>query len=208
MALSRKFLKELLAEYENRDEMIDKIIDAHAEEIAPYKAELKRMEEQTGYKDYETLHAAVEKMEHVIEYLKSQSVDENGVPWSVRADEMHEKYEAEKAKYEGEKAHEIRRKAFDNILSSCGIPYEHRKMIFRAERDVIAGLEIADGKVKNAHGIEQAIRSEYGGLIKNSVPGVSYNRSNPVSITSITDRNERMKARSWQNGIISKGMQE
>lgn len=203
MALSRKFLKELLAEYENAADMIDQIVDAHYETVAALKEELKQLQEANGGKTYEEIHAELEAATRELETLKKSNIDDNGISWSSRADEMREKYEAEKEKYDREQAYEVRRKAFDNILSSCGIPYEHRDTIIEAERDAINELEIVGGKVKNAHEIEQSIRSGYGGLVRKSVPGVSYYKNNPVSITSITDRNERMRARKWQNGITS-----
>ena len=132
MALSRKFLKELLAEYENAADMIDQIVDAHYETVAALKAELKQLQETNGGKTHEEIRAELEAATRELETLKKSNNDDNGISWSVCADEMREKYEAEKEKYDREQAYEVRRKAFDNILSSCGIPYEHRDMIIGA----------------------------------------------------------------------------
>ena len=40
MAVSRKFLKEVLADREDAAELIDKIVEAHWETVSPLKAEL------------------------------------------------------------------------------------------------------------------------------------------------------------------------
>lgn len=165
MALSRKFLKELLAEYENADEMIDQIVDAHYEIVAELKAELRQMQDANGGKSYEELHAEVERIEGEINCMKADEVDENGTLWKTRYEEEKARYDAFKVDAERGEAYREKQRVYREILTSCNVPYKLRELILEADRNTINGIEVSFGKVRNLEEIKSNIVRDYGEFI-------------------------------------------
>ena len=182
MAFSRRFLKELLADHPNRDEVIDQLIELHIEEVTPLKAELDRAKEAA-----DEVHAEVERITAEIAKIKEVG-SADGEDWKAR-------YEAVKAEGDRKAAYEEKAAAFRSMLLKEGVSHSVVDLIVRAGSDMIEGMEMQDGKVRNHETISVAIRSEYGNFIGKGVP-VQSRSAAPTreSIMSITDRAERLAA--------------
>ena len=96
MALTRRFLKEVLADREDAAELIDQIIDAHAETVAGLKAELTKLQEENGGKTAEELHAELEQ-------IKAGS--EDGTTFKAQYDALKAEYNAFKTEHEKKQAY-------------------------------------------------------------------------------------------------------
>ena len=165
MALSRRFLREILADREDASELIDEIIDAHSEDISPLKAELNSLMEENGGKTIDEIHAEVERIETEIRRVQAESVDENGVPYSEKIREIQEACK----KLEGEQAYREKQKVYREILTSCGVPYKLRELILEADRTAIDGLDVSFGKVRNLEEIKSNIVRDYGEFIPKAI---------------------------------------
>lgn len=165
MALSRRFLKGLLVEYGNCDEMIDQIVEAHYETIAGLKAELQQMRDANGGKTYDEIHAEYERLAAELDHLKAGEVDENGTPWKTRYEEEKARYGAFKAAEEEAEAYREKQRIYREILASCNVPYRIRELILDADRTTIDGLDVSFGKVRNLEEIKANIIRDYGEFI-------------------------------------------
>ena len=165
MALSRKFLKELLAEHENRDEVIDQIVDAHYETVAGLKTELQQLIEANGGRSYEDVHAEVERIEAEIGQIQKEDVDEAGVPWKQRYKDTKEKYEALRKEVEARDAYAAKKNAYREVLTACNVPYRIRELAVEANRQTISSIEVFNGKVKDVEALKTSIKTEFGEFI-------------------------------------------
>lgn len=192
MALTRKYLKELLANSEDRDELIDQIIDMHAETVAGLKAEIAK---------YSEAAEEARRIEAEIKQLKERpgredDVDENGVPWKNRYESIVAEYEAAKVEGAKQDAYNEKAKAFRAMLLQEGVKYSLVDIIVRGSGDIINSMEMQDGKVRDFEGISAAIRSEYKDFISKSST-TRQARTAPAtreSIMGIADRSERLAA--------------
>ena len=116
MAFTRRFLKEVLADREDADELIDQIIDAHIETIAPLKAELSRLEEENNGKTADELRAEYERLTAELEQLKAEELDEDGTTWKTRYEEVKAELEAAKAKQDAQSAYGEKEKALRSLV--------------------------------------------------------------------------------------------
>lgn len=194
MAFKRKFLKEVLADRENAEELIDQIIEAHLETISTLKAELNRLREENGGKTADEIHAELEGLEAQLEQLKSEKVDEDGKLWKTRYEEEKARYDAFREKAEAQAAYEEKAKAFRSMLIQEGVT-RHVELLVRGNSDIINRMEMQDGKVRNHETISAAIRSECREFISKGKP-VQTRTAVPTreSIMNITDRAERLAA--------------
>lgn len=165
MALSRKFLKELLAEHENRDEVIDQIIDAHIETVAGLKTEMQQLIDASGFESYEALHSEVERIEAEIEQIQKEDVDESGVAWKQRYEDTKAKHEALRKEMEEKTAYNAKKNAYREVLTSCGVPFKIRELAVEANVHTINSIEVFNGKVKDVEDLKAAIRREFGEFI-------------------------------------------
>lgn len=198
MALTRKFLKELLADRDDRDELIDQIIDMHVETVAGLKADLTRLAAENGGRTAEEIHAEYERIAADVERLKgngSGGVDEDGTPWRDRYEAIHAEYEAAKADAEKRAAFEEKAKAFRSMLIQEGVKHSLVDVVVRGSGDIINGMEMQDGRVRNHESISAAIRSEFRDFIGKG-DSVQTRSESPTreSIMNITDRSERLAA--------------
>lgn len=165
MALSRKFLKELLAEHENRDEVIDQIVDAHYETVAGLKTELQQLIEANGGRSYEDVHAEVERIETEIEQIRKEDVDEAGVSWKQRYEDVKAKHEALRKEMAAKDEYAAKRTAYREVLTSCGVPYRICELAAEANVHTINGIEVFNGKIKDVEALKTSIRNEFGEFI-------------------------------------------
>lgn len=194
MAFTRKFLKELLADHPNRDEMIDQLIELHIQEVSPLKTELDRLKEETGFKTADEIHTEVERItEEIAKIKESGSADVED--WKARYKAVKAEFEAAKAEGDRKAIYEEKAAAFRSMLLKEGVSHSVVDLIVRAGSDMIEGMEMQDGKVRNHESVSAAIRSEYGNFIGKGVP-VQSRSAAPTreSIMSITDRTERLAA--------------
>lgn len=166
MAFTRRFLKEVLADREDADELIDQIIDAHIETIAPLKAELSRLEEENNGKTADELRAEYERLTAELEQLKAEELDEDGTTWKTRYEEVKAEFEAAKAKEDARSAYGEKEKALRSLVLQLGAPHVVAELIVGARRDIVDSIDVQDGKVRNHERVVEAVRREYGSLIK------------------------------------------
>lgn len=189
MAFTRRFLKEVLADREDAAELIDQIIEAHIETVAPLKAELNRLQAENGGKTADEIH---EELERLTAELQRVSVDENGKPWKVRYEEEKARYEAYKSEFDAKQAYREKEKAFRSMLIQEGVT-SHVDLLVRASGDIINSMEMQDGKVRNHESVSAAIRSECRDFIGKPMQTRTA-ATTRESIMNITDRPERLAA--------------
>lgn len=192
MALTRRFLKEVLADHKDSADLIDQIIDAHIETVSPLKAELNRLQEENGNKTYGEFHAEYGRFAAQLEQIKAAEVDEDGTPWKTRYEEEKARFDAFKAKAEERAAYEEKAKAFRSMLIREGVT-NHVDLLVRANSDIINSIEIQDGKVRNHESVSAAIRSECRDFIGKRTQGRTVAPTRE-SIMNIRDRSERLEA--------------
>lgn len=190
MPFTRKFLKEVLANREDAAGLIDQIIEAHIETVAPLKAELNRLEAESGGKTADEIRSEYERMKED----EAGEVDENGTPWKTRYEEEKARYDAFKAKAEAQAVYEEKAKAFRSMLIQEGVT-SHIDLLVRANSDIINSMEMQDGEVRNHETISAAIRSECRDFIgKGNRVQARPTVPTRESIMNITDRSERLAA--------------
>ena len=194
MAFTRRFLKELLADHPNRDEVIDQLIELHIQDVYQLKDELNRLRDENGGKTADEVHADVERITAEIARIK-ESGSEDGEDWKARYEAVKAEFEAAKAEGDRKAAYEEKAAAFRSMLLKEGVSHSVVDLIVRAGSNMIEGMEMQDGKVRNHETVSAAIRSEYGNFIGKGVP-VQSRSAAPTreSIMRITDRSERLAA--------------
>ncbi len=158
MALTRAFLKDVLADHSNRDELIDQIIDAHMESVSGLKTEVEQAK-----KEAEETHSVTAR----IETLKSEiaALQPNGTSWEKEYKALAAEYEAAKAADARKTSYQDNAEAFCHLLVSHGMAYPMAKAISISSLNIISGIEMQNGKVRNYDAISAAIRSEYRDLL-------------------------------------------
>lgn len=158
MAFTRAFLKDVLADYPNRDELIDQIIDAHMETVSGLKSEAEEIRSTIAQK---------ESMIAQIETLKGElaALQPNGTSWEKEYKALVAEYEAAKAADARKTSYQDNAEAFCHLLVSHGMAYPLAKAISISSLNIISGIEMQNGKVRNYDAISAAIRSEYKDLL-------------------------------------------
>lgn len=192
MAFSRKFLKEILADHPNRDEVIDQLIELHLQDVYPLKDELNRIREENGGKTADEFQSEIDRIEAEIAKIKESGIAD-GEDWKARHDAVKAEFDAMKAAEEAKDAYNEKAKAFRSMLLQEGVQYSLVDIIVRGSSDIINGMEMQDGRVQNHESVSAAIRSECRDFIgkpmqsRVAVP-------TRESIMNITDRAERLAA--------------
>lgn len=164
MALTRKMLKAMGIE----DEKIDQIIEAHTETVDALKekAELYR-------KDAEALPDVQKQLDE----LKKDSGDGG---YKKKYEDEHAAYEAYKSNVTAKESAAAKVKAARAYFQAKGIPAESLNLVVRGAKAEIDGLELADGKIKDAAALDGLLTGDYKGLVaKQSTAGT--NTPNPPS---------------------------
>ena len=148
MALTRRFLKGMGL----TEEQVDTIIEAHTEvtdglknQIEQYKADADKL-------------AGVQK-----ELDDLKSAGDGG---------YKSKYESEKAAHDElkasiakEKAYASKESAYRGLLKAAGVKDKFIDAIVRAERPIIEGLKIEDGKIEGSDTLTEAAKKNWGDFI-------------------------------------------
>lgn len=177
MALTRRLLKELLADREDRDELIDNIIEAHIETVAPLKAQISKLEEQA---------AEAKRLTAELERLETETPGDS--VYKSEYEKLRSEFEAAKAEGDKRAAYEEKKQAFRALLLQERIPSGVAALAMR-DRDTIEGLEVSGGKVRNHEAVSQEIRRVYGGFIPKQTGAPTRK-----SIMAISDRTQRLAA--------------
>ena len=148
MALTRRLLKGMGL----TEEQVDTIIEAHTEVTDGLKEQIKQ------YK------ADADKLEGVQKELDDlRSAGDGG---------YKSKYESEKAAHDElkasiakEKAYASKESAYRELLKAVGVKDKFIETIMRADRSVIEGLKIEDGKIEGSDTLTEAAKKNWGDFI-------------------------------------------
>ena len=148
MALTRRLLKGMGL----TEEQVDTIIEAHTEVTDGLKEQIKQ------YK------ADADKLEGVQRELDDlKSAGDGG---------YKSKYESEKAAHDElkasiakEKAYASKESAYRELLKAVGVKDKFIETIMRADKSVIEGLKIEDGKIEGFDTLTEAAKTNWGDFI-------------------------------------------
>lgn len=164
MALTRKMLKAMGIE----DEKIDQIIEAHTETVDALKEKAEQYK-----KDAE----ALPDVQRELDDLKKDSG--NG-GYKKKYEDEHAAYEAYKSNVTAKESAAAKEKAARAYFQAKGIPAESLNLVVRGAKAEIDGLELADGKIKDAAVLDGLLSGDYKGLVATqSTAGT--NTQNPPS---------------------------
>lgn len=186
MALTRRFLKELLADREDAAELIDQIIEAHAETVAELKAEMSAMTERVGMEPDE-LHKAVESAEAEVDRLKAAGY---GGEWKARYEALSREFEEAKAERQMELERMKKSAAFRSLCLDAGISPRYVDAVTRGSRAMIDAMVMDGDQVKDAPALRNTLRREFADFMPSTPAG----HPTRESIMSIADRTERLEA--------------
>ena len=200
MALSRKFLEELLSDREDRATLVDEIIEAHVDTVDGLKADLNDLgvawnSKTTGSELREKLEQAEKELAELKE-SGANTEGENAAYWKARYESVEREFAAEREKNERKAAFEEKSKEFRVLLEETGIHPRLVNAISRCCREEIDKIELQSGRIRNRETLRGWIQSEFGDYITGS-------KKKPVSgapirtkedIMNISDRSERLKA--------------
>ena len=158
MALTRAFVKDILADYENRDELTEQIIAAHVDSVSGLKEEAEQVKAEA--EETRSIRDRVEKMREEIE-----AIQPSGRDWEREYKALSAELAAIKAEDRRDNRLFENAEAFCHLLVSHGMAYHMAKAISMGGFDIIRGIELQNGKVRNYDAISAAIRSEYRDLL-------------------------------------------
>lgn len=200
MALSRKYLEELLSDREDRAELVDQIIEAHVETVEALKSDISAVGvEWSGKTSGSELREQLQQAETELADMKKNSGDgasENAAYWKERYEAVEREFAEEREKNERKAAFEEKSREFRAILEETGIHPRLVNAVARGCREEIDKIELQSGRIRNREALRGWIQSEFGDYITSS-------KKKPVSgapirtkedIMNISDRGERLKA--------------
>lgn len=151
MALTRKFLSAMGIE----EDKIDQIISAHSETVNGLKEQI-----DTYKADAEKLPATVKELEEV----KKKVIDPEKDPYKVKYEALKEEFTEYKQGIEDAKTKESKQKAYRKLLADVGISEKRIDAVMRVSD--IEKIELnADGKIKDADGLADTIKTEWSDFI-------------------------------------------
>lgn len=147
MALTKAQLREILsgagADPEKVSDAVDKIIAGHTASIEALREERDSLKESAS------------KAEALQKELDELKANDSGAELA----KLKKEYDDFKVSVENEKTHKAKEEAFREILKDLGIPERHFAKICKYSD--IDGLELEDGKVKNAKDLAKSIKDEW-----------------------------------------------
>lgn len=147
MALTRKMLKAMGIE----DEKIEQIIEAHSETVSALKDEAEK---------YKT---DAEKLPDVQKKLDDAVKDAGKDAYKVKYDTLKEEYDDYKAEITAKESRVAKETAYKALLTGLNIsPKVLDKVVKLADLDA---LELADGKIKEADKLSEALKAEWADFI-------------------------------------------
>lgn len=165
MALTRKFLKGL----EIDDDKIDQIITAHTEVTDALKEQAAEATETK--KKYDELIKENDELKKKSENDKS----------SEKIAELEKEIEV----YKSEKVLNNKKEAYINILKEAGIDEKRFNSIIKLTD--FNGIEIEDGKIKDADKISESVKTDYADFIVKTETNVTKPNTPPATKTEAID---------------------
>lgn len=148
MAITRKFLKGMGLS----DEQIDTIIEAHTDTVDGLKADLSKYK-----KDAEALPGVQKELDD----LKAKGDD----GWKDKHDKLQKDFNDYKSGIEAEKSKAAKEAAVRAYFESKHITGKNLDIAMRGSRSEIDGVELADGKIKDAAALDALVAGDFAGLV-------------------------------------------
>lgn len=137
------------------DKQVESIIEAHTETVNGLKAERDRYKEQA------------EKVPDLQKQLEEAQAASNGDEWEQKYTEEHQAFEDFKAQVATEKADAEKAQAYRGMLMAAGIDPKRIDAIMRVTD--LSGVEMEDGKLKEAGKLEEAAKEEWADFVVKTV---------------------------------------
>lgn len=186
MALTRKFLEGMGIE----DKQVESIIEAHSETVNGLKADRDKYKEQA------------QKVPDLQKQLEDAQAASNGDEWEQKYNDEHQAFEDFKAQVATEKADAEKAQAYRGMLMAAGIDPKRIDAIMKVTD--LSGVEMEDGKLKEAGKLEEAAKEEWADFVLKQVTKGSNPATPPEHKDNVPDgadpeiarrmqeRNERM----------------
>lgn len=150
MSLTRKMLKAMGIE----DEKIDQIIEAHGETVDALK------EQRDEYKQSAEKLAGVQKeLDKAKEDLEAAGKD----AYKVKYEALKEEFDAYKHDQTAKETRAAKETAYRELLKSAGIAEKRIDSVMKVSD--IDGVELVDGKIKNADELTESVKTEWADFI-------------------------------------------
>lgn len=191
MAFTRKYLKTIGIE----EEQIPQIIEAHLEVVNSIKEELTQKDERI--KELENAHKKMGELEKQSEELEK-----------LKADYEKEKkaFADYKADVENKEANATKEKLSRAYFENKGITGKGLDIALKASKSEISGLEIEDGKIKDAKILDDLFENSLKSLVvSTNVDGTTIPNPPDNKPTKYTDKKEIMKIKDTterQNALL------
>lgn len=150
MALTRKMLKAMGIE----DDKIEQIIDAHTETVDGLKADVDRY--KAGAEALPGVRKELEKARADLEAGKKES-------WKVKYEAVKEEFDGYKAEQDKKESRAAKEEAYRALLKEAGVSEKRIDAVLRVSD--VDGVELEDGKVKDAAKLTEAIKAEWSDFI-------------------------------------------
>ena len=138
------------------EKAIESIIEAHSETVTGLKADRDKYREQA------------EKVPDLQRQLEEAQAASNGEDeWEQKFNEEHQAFEDFKAQVATEKADAEKAQAYRGMLMAAGIDPKRIDAIMRVTD--LSGVEMEDGKLKEAGKLEEAAKEEWADFIVKTV---------------------------------------
>lgn len=150
MALTRKSLKAMGL----TDEQIDSIIEMHTDTVDALK------KQRDAYKvDAEKLPSVSRELKEAKETLESLDKD----AYKVKYEALKEEFETYKTEQTAKETKSAKESAYRELLKSAGVSEKRIESVLRVSD--IDGIELVDGKIKDADKLTESIKEEWADFI-------------------------------------------
>lgn len=151
MALTRTLLKGMGL----TEEQAGTIIEAHTETVDGLKADI------TKYKtDAEKLPGAQKELDDL------KKIGDGG--YKEKYEKEHSDFEKFKGEQAAKEARQAKETAYREVLKTAGVSEKRIDSIMKISTDIIEGLELSDGKVKDADKLTETVKTEWADFIVNT----------------------------------------
>lgn len=157
MSLTRKFMQGMGL----TEEQVNAIIEANEETITGLKAEIEK--HKTASEESEKKLAKVQKELNDIKEEAEESEGKN--PYKAKYDAIKEEFEAYKNDITAKEIKATKKDAYKALLKECGVSEKRIDTVLKCSDDVISGIELEDGNIKDADDLKKAIKEEWSDFI-------------------------------------------
>lgn len=193
MALKRKDVRALFEDTDtSTEEKVAKLMAMHIETVDGLKDEIAALKA-----DSEKLKDTQQKLSE----LEAQQDKSKG--WEDKYKAEHTAFESYKAEQTKEKDKAAKLEAYKPILKEAGISDSIAKLIIAASDDIVDGIQIEDGNVKDKESVTKTVKERFADYIGMSgtkgaktqtPPGNSGGKMTKEEIMKIKDTADRQKA--------------